>query len=623
MSDSSLYRVIKLAKGRAALITLVIVLLIASFLRFYGLEVQSLSNDELSSWRQSSHENLSDVIQKGVRPDVHPPGFQIMLYFVERIFGDSAPALRFPSVIFGILSVVAIYLIGLRLFSKGEALISAALLAVLRFPVFYSQDARSYSMMLLFTLVSSYFLISVIEELREDCKAHIPTAIKYIASATVLAYSHYFGLYMVVLQGVFTAALFILKPRKLIHVLALFGITALMYVPWLPVLREHLSSGPIWIMPPARSFIRELHMYLQFICNKSRIMKTGFVTICVLLLIHMYSDIIHEPTKKNIKNILLSKETVLFLWLIVPFAGAYILSKVSTPVLTERNMIIILPAACLLIGRSLMRIPVKHYIRGIIVSAGILYLIYYLIVPLQYYKRPVKCQFREAVRFVLNSEHIDDSALIVANSNYAEYFDYYFEKSGSDRRVDINFMNTGDWPKVESALTKNSIDYIFYICAGRKDTGQLNRLGKLNDYKRKTHMKLVNGYAALYAKRDEPAARESKPAFGSESGKPTSPMNYWIQGRNAQDPNKKIEYFEKLLEEFPEHELAPRALYMIGFVHAEMLKDSVTAIAIFRELIDKYPSSDLAETAKWSIENINKPPPTFTDTEAGKKDSKR
>ncbi len=623
MSDSSPHRAIELVKGRAALITLVIIVLIASFLRFYGLETQSLSNDELSSWRQSSYENLSDVIQKGVRPDVHPPGFQIMLYFVERIFGDSALALRFPSVIFGILSVVAIYLVGLRLFSKGEALISAALLAVLRFPVFYSQDARSYSMMLLFTLVSSYFLISVIEELREDSKVRIPTAIKYIASATVLAYSHYFGLYMIALQGAFTVALFILKPRKLAHVLVLFGIVSLLYLPWLPIMREHLSGGPIWIMPPVRSFIRELYMYLQFMSNKSRVMKNVFVTICVLLLIHMYSDIIHEPTKKNIKKILLSKESVLFLWLIVPFAGAYIQSKISTPVLTERNMIIIMPAACLLIGRSLMRIPVKHYIQAILASAGILYLIYYLVFPMQYYERPVKCQFREAVRFVLNSEHINNNALIVANSHYAEYFDYYFEKLGSERRVDVLFGDTGDWQEVETALTHNSIDYIFYISAGRKDTGQQNKFAKLKDYKRERNIRLFNAYAALYAKRGRPAGRESKLSFGSEAGAPASPMDYWTLGKNTQDPKKKIEYFEKLLEEFPEHELAPQALYMIGFVYAEMLGDSAAAVATFRELIEKYPSSDVAETAKWSIENINQPPPSFIDTETIETDSTR
>ena len=616
MIYSSLHKVISLVKGRSTLITLVIIVLIASFLRLYGLEVQSLSDDELSSWRQSNYENLSDVIQKGVRPDVHPPGFQILLYFVERIVGDSVWALRIPSVIFGILSVIVIYLIGLRLFSMGEALISAALLAVLWFPVFYSQDARSYSMVLLFTLVSSYFLISVIEELREKSKIRIPTAIGYIASAIILAYSHYFGLYMVALQGAFAFVLFILKPRRLIYVLALFGLVCLVYVPWLPVMREHLSKGPIWIKSPDRYFIREIYKYLEYICNKSRMIKNYYVIIYLLLLIHMYSDIIHNPTRKNIKNILLSKETALFLWLIVPFTGAYIRSIVSIPVLTQRNMIIIMPAACLLIGRSLMRIPMKHYIRAILVSAGILYLIYYLIFPMQYYQRPVKCQFREAVQFVLNSEYLDNDALIVANAHFVDYF----EKLGSDRRVDVHFMVAGAWSKIERALRKNPKEHIFYISAGKRDKGQLDKFKRQN-YKQETYKRLVNGYVALYRKRSQPSGWEDDQVLGSGTRKRTSAEKYLIQGRNAPDPEKKIEYYEKLLEEFPEHKLAPQALYMIGFVYAEMLGDSVSAVAIFRELINKYPRSEIVETAKWSIENISKPPPTFIDTEAVQKDS--
>ncbi len=622
MIYSSLHKVISLVKGRATLITLVIIVLIASFLRLYGLEVQSLSNDELSSWRQSNYENLSDVIQKGVRPDVHPPGFQILLYFVERIVGDSVWALRIPSVIFGILSVIVIYLIGLRLFSMGEALISAALLAVLWFPVFYSQDARSYSMVLLFTLVSSYFLISVIEELREKSKIRIPTAIGYIASAIILAYSHYFGLYMVALQGAFAFVLFILKPRRLIYVLALFGVVCLVYVPWLPVMSEHLSKGPIWIKSPDRYIIRAIYKYLEYICNKSRMIKNYFVIIYLLLLIHMYSDIIHNPTKKNIKNILLSKETALFLWLIVPFTGAYIRSIVSTPILTQRNMIIFMPAACLLIGRSLMRIPMKHYIRAILVSAGILYLIYYLIFPMQYYQRPAKCQFREAVQFVLNSEYLDNDALIVANAHSVDYFDYYFERLGSDRRVDVHLMVAGAWSTIERALRKNPKEHIFYISAGRKHKCLINNFKRQN-YKQETYKKLINGYVALYRKRSQPSAWEDDRVPGSGTRKRTSPEKYLIQGRNAPDPEKKIEYYEKLLEEFPEHKLAPQALYMIGFVYAEMLGDSVSAVAMFRELINKYPSSEIVETAKWSIENINKPPPTFIDTEAVQKDSIR
>ena len=44
------------------------IVIAGSVLRFYGLDAQSLWNDELSSWRQSHQTTISAVIENGVRP---------------------------------------------------------------------------------------------------------------------------------------------------------------------------------------------------------------------------------------------------------------------------------------------------------------------------------------------------------------------------------------------------------------------------------------------------------------------------------------------------------------------------------------------------------------------------
>ena len=59
-----------------------LVIVAGAVLRLYGLDVQSLWNDELSSWAQSNYATLADVIELGVRNDVHPPGYQLTLYYV-------------------------------------------------------------------------------------------------------------------------------------------------------------------------------------------------------------------------------------------------------------------------------------------------------------------------------------------------------------------------------------------------------------------------------------------------------------------------------------------------------------------------------------------------------------
>src|SRR5215213_5314786 len=116
----------KLRKNRTALALFGIVLLAAS-LRFYGLEIQSLWNDELFSWDDANRESLYRVVD-GVligEQEIHPPGYFIFLYFVEKYLGESEWALRLPSAVAGLLSVLAIYLLGCRLYSRREGLIAA------------------------------------------------------------------------------------------------------------------------------------------------------------------------------------------------------------------------------------------------------------------------------------------------------------------------------------------------------------------------------------------------------------------------------------------------------------------------------------------------------------------
>src|ERR1700733_3288624 len=76
-------------------------------------------------------------------------------------FGRSEFFVRSLSVCFAVASIPVIYLLGRRLFDARVGLLAAALLAVNAYHVQYSQDARSYSLMVfLCSLSSLYFLKS-------------------------------------------------------------------------------------------------------------------------------------------------------------------------------------------------------------------------------------------------------------------------------------------------------------------------------------------------------------------------------------------------------------------------------------------------------------------------------
>ncbi len=93
--------------------------------------------------------------------DVHPPLYFGLLHFWRLVAGDSEFAVRFLSAMMGVLTVVALWRLGRRVFPEQPAiaLLGALFLALSRFEVWWSQEARMYMMGgLLFTL-SLYFTV--------------------------------------------------------------------------------------------------------------------------------------------------------------------------------------------------------------------------------------------------------------------------------------------------------------------------------------------------------------------------------------------------------------------------------------------------------------------------------
>src|SRR5271166_5682610 len=78
--------------------------------------------------------------------------------------GLSEAWLRLPSALFGIASVPLLYVVARKFMRAGPALASAALLAFSPAHVYYSQEARSYTLAILLVLLSSYFFVRAVEE---------------------------------------------------------------------------------------------------------------------------------------------------------------------------------------------------------------------------------------------------------------------------------------------------------------------------------------------------------------------------------------------------------------------------------------------------------------------------
>jgi len=124
----------------SVVLTATLLLLAAGLIRFWKLGAWSFWADEVFTLRDA--QSLRNVIS-------YPVGYALIGLAV-RLFGTGEFAARLIPAVAGALTVPALYFLGKKLFSHRVGLISAALLALSCYHIYYSQYARYYTLLVLF-----------------------------------------------------------------------------------------------------------------------------------------------------------------------------------------------------------------------------------------------------------------------------------------------------------------------------------------------------------------------------------------------------------------------------------------------------------------------------------------
>ncbi len=189
-------------KQSKSYLVLFTVITISIFARFFLLENQSLWYDEgwsLSlSDSASFQENLYRIVNREAG-DKYQPLYYLLLFYWRSFFGDSEFAIRSLSALFGVGSVIIIYFTCLNIYGKKHAFWSSLILAVSSFSVFYSQDARPYSLLIFIASLQVYFFSN---SLREDQNNQIISQVFFGIFTAIATFGS-------VLTIMFTSALYI------------------------------------------------------------------------------------------------------------------------------------------------------------------------------------------------------------------------------------------------------------------------------------------------------------------------------------------------------------------------------------------------------------------------------
>lgn len=80
-----------------------------------------------------------------------------------------------------------------------------------------------------------------------------------------------------------------------------------------------------------------------------------------------------------------------------------------------------------------------------------------------------------------------------------------------------------------------------------------------------------------------------------------------------------VEFYQKLYQQFPKDERAPKALFMSGFILANELGNTDAARLAYQEFLNKFPKHELAVPARTELDNLGKTPEEILQEKTAKR----
>ena len=208
-------------------------------LRFGTLDLQSYRYDEAVTVVRVLHPSFFDTVAAVPRSESTPPLYYMLAWLWSRVFGTGEIGLRSLSALAGTASIPIVYLAaGALRMRRLVGLIAAAMVAVSPVLIWFSQDARAYALVFLFTALSFLFFARALREPSRN------TLLAWaVASALALA-AHYFAGFVVAPE----LALLLLRTGERRRVLACFSIVAATAAVLLPIgVRQAENAHASWI----------------------------------------------------------------------------------------------------------------------------------------------------------------------------------------------------------------------------------------------------------------------------------------------------------------------------------------------------------------------------------------
>ncbi len=344
-------------------------------------------------------------------------GNMLLYYLALRAWmhlGDTEGVVRLLSVVFGVASIPMIYFLGRDLFSRTTGMIAAALLAVHELHIFFSQDARSYTLLVFLLLWSAWLFVRLVRF--PDRRLY---RVIYPIVSGLAMYAHLLGALVTLSQWL---SLNRVGARRLGWKRSL-GVVATFFVVALPMEAFAIlkNKGQLDWTPPltVSGFVEGMYA-----------ITGGGGAVLLLLYLGLGVLAIIEGYRSGSEELALSTR-LLSLWVVFPII-VMIFYSLHKPLFYWRYLMMCLPGVILLAAEGVTIIKRSRrwvawaWLPVVLLVAGISFRAAW-----HYFDAPIWPDWKAATDFVLANERPGDA--VCFSGNGAAPFLYYMQR---ERRLD-------------------------------------------------------------------------------------------------------------------------------------------------------------------------------------------
>ena len=391
---------------------------VASLLiNLYFLYSQSIRLDEAQSIWVATKSVVTILKING--QDVQVPFYTLLLHFWTQILGTDIVIARLLSWILFIWTLPFLYLLINRVANQATAILGTALFALSPFVLWYSQEARTYTLLTLLATANHYYFIELIES------KGLKGIWGYLITSILGIYSHYFFVFMLLSQVIY---LFLRKFERSVNLTIVYVFIEAsilnLFIPWAYyVYTLGLASNTQPLIPKPNSF-NLLQIYFNFVIGfQNQTIQSIIVSLWPLFLMIIFFVFTRQLTVKLLRTdyfVMISFLPVLLIFLI----------SFYKPIFLPRYLIFVTPSLFTLLAWILI-----NFGRNV-VSAVTVVIIGTMLLSLNFQDRsqttPVKESYREVDRYLV--DHATAHDIVAVSAPFTVYpIEYYY---GGLARID-------------------------------------------------------------------------------------------------------------------------------------------------------------------------------------------